>query len=70
MVVQLMVMRDSYLRSPHLIHHQVLDKAKVEFAVLVALVHEGVLAHAIWTVPVVSLLVVADHRRHHLLELK
>ena len=68
--VQLMVMRDSYLRSPHLIHHQVLDQAKVEFAVLVELVHEGKLAHAIWTVHVVSLLVVADHRRHHLLELE
>ena len=36
----------------------------------VVLVHEGVLAHAIWTVSVVSLLVVADHRRHHLLEME
>ena len=36
----------------------------------VALVREGVPAHAIWTVPVVSLLVVADHLRHHLLELE
>ena len=33
--------------------------------VLVGLVHEGVFAHAIWTVPVVSLLVVADHHRRH-----
>ena len=64
-VVQLLVMRDSHLRSPYQIHHQVLDSAKAEFAVLVELVHEGKLAHAIWTVPVVSLLMVADHHRHH-----
>ena len=36
----------------------------------VALVHEGKFAHAIWTVPVAPLLVVADHRRHHSLELE
>ena len=36
------------------------------------LVHEGVLAHAIWTVSVASLLVVADHHhlRHRLLEME
>ena len=32
------------------------------------LAHEDMFAHAIWTFPVVSLLVVADHRRHHSLE--
>ena len=37
--------------------------------VLVAVVHEGILAHAIWTVTVVSRPVVADHHRHHSLEL-
>ena len=36
----------------------------------VALVREDVLAHAIWTVPVVFLPVVPDHLRHHSLELE
>ena len=36
----------------------------------VAPVREDTLAHAIKTVTVVSLLVVADHLRHHLLELE
>ena len=34
----------------------------------VANVREDVLAHEIWTVPVVALLAVADHLRHHLLD--
>ena len=38
--------------------------------VAVAPVHEDFLAHAIWTVPVVSHVVVADHRRHHSSELE
>ena len=39
------------------------------FVALVALVCESVLDHAIWTVTVVSLLVVADHHHRHSLEL-
>ena len=34
----------------------------------VALVREDILSHAIWTIPVVSRPVVADHHRHHSLE--
>ena len=36
----------------------------------VDLVHDGVFAHAIWTVPIVSLLVVNDHHHHHSQELE
>ena len=39
-------------------------------SVPVALVREDVLAHATWTVPVASYLVVADHHRHHSLHLE
>ena len=38
--------------------------------VLVAHVREDVLDHAIWTVLDVPFLVVADHGRHHSLELE
>ena len=46
-VVQLMVMKDSYLTGPHLIHHQVVEQPSVEVVVPVELVHEGALARAI-----------------------
>ena len=50
-----------------------LDDQRVEFLVpvaLVAFVREDVLDHAIWTGAVVSHPVVADHHRHHSLELE
>ena len=37
----------------------------MEFVVPVALVRENLLAHAIWTVAIVSHAVVPDHHRHH-----
>ena len=42
----------------------------VEFLLPMAFVHKDVLDHAIWTVAVASLLMVADHRHHHSLELE
>ena len=68
-----MAVRNQQSQNPHLIYlHQVLEKPQDEFAVPVALVRIDVLAHAIYTVAFafVSRPEVADHRRHHLLELE
>ena len=68
-VVQPMVMNDSYLRIRHLISHQLLEYPLVGLVVPVELVREDMFAHAIYTVTVTSLPVVADHHRHHSQEL-
>ena len=64
-VVQPMVMNDSYLGILHLISHQLLEYPLIDIVVPVERVREDMLAHAIKTVPVTSLPVVADHHRHH-----
>ena len=64
-VVQPMVMNDSYPRILHLISHQLPEYPVVDLAVPVELVREDMFAHAIQTVPVTSLPVVADYHRHH-----
>ena len=64
-VVQPILMSDFTLRILHLISHRLLEYPLVDLMVPVELVREDMFAHGILTVPVASLPVMADHRRHH-----
>ena len=61
-VLQPSVMSDSYLRILHLISHQLLEHPSIDLVVPVELVREDMFAHTIYTVPIVPVLLVADHR--------